>query len=143
LHATRDLALALVDVTQHMARLSEALGTILVPHDLKPHPQAEPLHQQGGAVEFDKVFFSYPGEHPVFEDLSLSIPPGQRVGLVGSSGGGKSTLLSLLQRFYDVQDGRILMDGKQIDRITDDSLRAAIAVVPQDISLFHRTVLEN
>ncbi|HEX4329526.1 MAG TPA: ABC transporter ATP-binding protein [Burkholderiales bacterium] len=143
LHATRDLALALVDVTQHMARLSEALSTILVPHEMQPHPQAEPLQQQRGAVEFDHVFFSYPGEHPVFESLSLRIEAGQRVGLVGASGGGKSTLLALLQRFYEVQDGRILIDGSVLDRITEDSLRQAIAVVPQDISLFHRTVLDN
>ncbi|HEY4372824.1 MAG TPA: ABC transporter ATP-binding protein [Burkholderiales bacterium] len=143
LHATRDLALALVDVTQHMARLTEAIATILVPHEMRPHPQAEPIGQQQGAVEFRNVFFSYPGENAVFDNLSLLIPAGQRVGLVGASGGGKSTLLSLLQRFYEVQDGKVVIDGCDLERITEESLREAIAVVPQDISLFHRTVLEN
>ena len=69
--------------------------------------------------------------------------PGERVGLVGPSGGGKSTLFALLQRFYDAQDGRILIDGQDIARVTQESLREAIGVVPQDISLFHRSVMEN
>ena len=72
-----------------------------------------------------------------------SFKPGERVGLVGPSGGGKSTLFALLQRFYDVQDGRILIDGQDIARVTQESLREAIGVVPQDISLFHRSVMEN
>ena len=69
--------------------------------------------------------------------------PGERVGLVGHSGGGKSTLFALLQRFYDLQGGRILIDGQDIARVTQESLRAAIAVVPQDVSMFHRSVMEN
>ena len=79
----------------------------------------------------------------MFDDFNLRIEPGQRVGLVGPSGGGKSTLFSLLQRFYDVQHGRILIDGQDIARVTQESLREAIAVVPQDVSLFHRSVMEN
>ena len=74
---------------------------------------------------------------------TLRIEAGQRVGLVGPSGGGKSTLFALLQRFYDVQQGRILIDGQDIARVTQESLRAAIAVVPQDVSLFHRSIMEN
>jgi ATP-binding cassette subfamily B protein len=79
----------------------------------------------------------------VFEDLSLRIEPGQRVGLVGPSGGGKSSLFALIQRFYDLQEGRILIDGQDIVRVTQESLRSAIAVVPQDLSLFHRSAIEN
>jgi ATP-binding cassette subfamily B protein len=79
----------------------------------------------------------------VFEKFSLRIQPGQRVGLVGHSGGGKSTLFMLLQRFYDIQRGSITIDGQDISRVTQQSLRAAISVVPQDISLFHRSILEN
>ena len=79
----------------------------------------------------------------VFENLNLRLMPGQRVGLVGQSGGGKSTLFGLLQRFYDVQHGGIFIDGQDIRRVTQESLRAAIAVVPQDVSLFHRSVIEN
>jgi ATP-binding cassette subfamily B protein len=79
----------------------------------------------------------------VFKDLTLRIDSGQRAGLVGQSGCGKSTLFSLVQRFYDVQSGRILVGGQDIARVTQESLRAAIAVVPQDISLFHRSIMEN
>jgi ATP-binding cassette, subfamily B, bacterial len=143
LHATRDLAVALVDVIQHQARLSEALATLLVPHDLRDHPEAAPLVRFGARVEFDKVSFRHPGGQQVFENLNLRLGAGQRVGLVGPSGGGKSTLFALLQRFYDVQQGRILIDGQDIARVTQESLRSALAVVPQDVSLFQRTIMEN
>ena len=143
LHATRDLAVALVDVTQHLARLSEALATLLVPHRLRDHPQATSLARLGATVSFENVAFSYPDGRKVFTQFSLRIEPGERVGLVGQSGCGKSTLVSLLQRFYDVQGGRILIGGQDVARVTQESLRAAIAVVPQDISLFHRSIMEN
>jgi len=143
LHATRDLAVALVDVTQHMARLSEALATLLTPHEMRDHPAATPLVRNGAAVLFENVGFRYPGGSPVFEDLSVRIDAGQRVGLVGPSGSGKSTLFALLQRFYDVQSGRILVDGQDIATVTQESLRDAIAVVPQDMLLFHRSIMEN
>jgi ATP-binding cassette subfamily B protein len=143
LHATRDLAVALVDVTQHLARLAEALGTLLVPHHLCDHPQATSLARSGATVTFENIAFSYPDGRKVFTDFSLRIEPGQRIGLVGQSGCGKSTLFSLLQRFYDVQGGRILIGGQDVARVTQESLRAAIAVVPQDISLFHRSIMEN
>ena len=143
LHATRDLAVALVDVTQHFARLSEALLTLLLPHELRDHPEAVPLQRRGARVMFQDVTFAYREGHPVFEDFSLELEPDQRVGLVGPSGGGKSTLFTLLQRFYDVQEGSILIDGQDISMVTQDSLRAAISVVPQDTSLFHRSVMEN
>jgi ATP-binding cassette subfamily B protein len=143
LHATRDLAVALVDVTQHLARLSEALLTLLLPHELRDHPEAVPLQRRGARVVFSDVTFAYREEHNVFENFSLELEPDQRVGLVGPSGGGKSTMFTLLQRFYDVQDGRILIDGQDISMVTQDSLRAAISVVPQDTSLFQRSVMEN
>jgi ATP-binding cassette subfamily B protein len=143
LHATRDLAVALVDVTQHLARLSEALATLLVPHRLRDHPQATSLVRSGASVEFENVDFCYPDGRRVFRDFSLRIERGQRVGLVGQSGCGKSTLFVLLQRFYDVQGGRILLAGQDVTRVTQESLRSAIAVVPQDISLFHRSIMEN
>jgi ATP-binding cassette subfamily B protein len=143
LHATRDLAVALVDVTQHVARLAEALVTLLVPHELCDHPQAKPLVRRGVSVDFENVSFGYPDGQQVFQNLSLRLESGQRVGLVGHSGGGKSTLFALLQRLYDPQGGRILIDGQDIARVTQKSLREATAVVPQDISLFHRSVLEN
>jgi ATP-binding cassette subfamily B protein len=124
LNATRDLAVALVDVTQHVARLTEALGTLLLPHELCDHPEAEPLIKSGAAIAFNNISFRYPGGLTVFDKFNLRIQPGQRVGLVGQSGGGKSSLFVLLQRFYDVQQGSISIDG-------------------QDISLFHRSIMEN
>jgi ATP-binding cassette, subfamily B, bacterial len=143
LSATRDLAVALVDVTQHVARLTEAVATLLLPHDLRDHPQAEPLVKAGAAIVFNKVSFRYPGGLQVFDKFSLRLNAGQRVGLVGQSGGGKSTVFVLLQRFYDVNQGHISIDGQNISRVTQESLREAISVVPQDISLFHRSILEN
>ncbi|MCF2522407.1 ABC transporter ATP-binding protein [Bradyrhizobium sp. G127] len=143
LNATRDLAVALVDVTQHVARLSEATATLLVPHELRDHPDAEPLVKAGSAIAFNDISFGYPGGMQVFEKFSLRLNPGQRVGLVGQSGGGKSTLFTLLQRFYDVQQGGISIDGQDVSRITQQSLREAISVVPQDISLFQRSIMEN
>jgi ATP-binding cassette, subfamily B, bacterial len=143
LHATRDLAVALVDATQHLARLSEALSTLLVPHQLRDAPGAQPLTTNDGAIAFEDVSFAYPGGRCVFETFDLAIEPGQRVGLVGPSGGGKSTLFALLQRFYDVSDGRILIDGQNVSHVTLESLAHAKAIVPQDISLLHRSILEN
>jgi ATP-binding cassette subfamily B protein len=143
LHATRDLAVALVDVTQHVARLAEALATLLVPHELRDHPEAKPLVKRGVSVDFENVSFGYPDGQQVFENFSLRLESGQHVGLVGHSGGGKSTLFSLLQRLYDPQGGRIFIDGQDIARVTQESLREAAAIVPQDISLFHRSVMEN
>jgi ATP-binding cassette, subfamily B, bacterial len=143
LSATRDLAVALVDVTQHVARLTEAIATLLLPHELRDHPEAEPLVKSGAAIAFNNISFRYPGGLQVFDKLSLRIQPGQRVGLVGQSGGGKSSLFVLLQRFYDVQHGSITIDGQNIAKVTQQSLRQAISVVPQDISLFQRSILEN
>src|SRR5437868_2898676 len=143
LSATRDLAVALVDVTQHIARLTEAIATLLLPHELRDHPEAEPLMKSGAAIAFNNISFRYPGGVKVFDKFSLRLQPGQRVGLVGQSGGGKSTVFVLLQRFYDVQQGSIMIDGQDIAKVTQQSLRQAISVVPQDISLFQRSILEN
>ena len=143
LHCTRDLAVALVDLTQHVARLEEAIGSLLIEHELPDRPNARPLRAGAGEVTFDQVRFAYPSRAPVLREFDLTIEPGQRVGLVGFSGAGKSTVLALLQRFYDVGSGRILIDGQDIRDVTQESLRTTMAIVPQDISLFHRTVLEN
>jgi ATP-binding cassette, subfamily B, bacterial len=143
LNATRDLAVALVDVTQHVARMTEAVATLLQPHELRDHPEAEPLVRSGAAIAFNNISFQYPGGLKVFDRFGLRLQPGQRVGLVGQSGGGKSSLFVLLQRFYDVDQGDITIDGQNIARVTQESLRHAISVVPQDISLFHRTIREN
>jgi ATP-binding cassette subfamily B protein len=143
LHATRDLAIALVDVTQHTARFAEALQKLLVPHQLCDRPDAKTLARGGISVTFDKVDFAYPECPRLFHGLNLRIETGQKVGLVGASGGGKSTIFALMQRFYDIEGGRILIGGQDVTEVTQQSLREAIAVVPQDISLFHRSLIEN
>ena len=143
LHASRDLAMALVDLVQHFAKLGEAIEVLGLPHEMEDHPDAKPLINLGGGVTFEHVSFRYPSGAPVLRDFNLHVPPGQKVGLVGRSGAGKSTVLSLLQRLYDADEGRVLIDEQNIGHVTQESLRHAVAVVQQDISLFHRTVLEN
>jgi ATP-binding cassette subfamily B protein len=143
LHGTRDLAVSLVDVTQYVSRLDEASRALLQPQELPDLPNAPALPPGPREVTFEDVTFAYPGRDPVIEHFELTIKPGERVGLVGFSGAGKSTILSLLQRFHDVSDGHILIDGRDIRDITKTSLRDVMALVPQDISLFHRTVREN
>ena len=143
LHGTRDLAVSLVDLTQHVARLDEAIGTLLLPHEMPDAVDATPLLPGPGRVEFKGVHFAYPGRGRILHGLDLVIEPGQRVGLVGASGAGKSTVVSLLQRFYDVDEGAVLVDGQDIRAVTLDSLNARLAIVPQDVALFNRTVMEN
>jgi ATP-binding cassette subfamily B protein len=130
-------------VTQHIARFTEALETLLVPHQLSDRPDAKTLIRSGTSVTFENVSFAYPDCPRLFEKLSFEIRSGQRVALVGPSGGGKSTILALIQRFYDIEEGRIVLAGEDITGVTQQSLREAIAVVPQDISLFHRSLMEN
>jgi len=143
LHATRDLAVALVDVTQHTARLSEAISTLLLPYKLRDRTDAKRLEPKRASIAFENVGFSYPDGRNVFRDFDFRIEAGEWIGLVGESGAGKSTMFSLLQRFYDVQSGRIVIDGQDISSVTQDSLRDFITVVPQDVFLFHRTLREN
>src|SRR5579863_5461002 len=143
LQATRELAYAFVDVSQHMARLAEALATLLLPQEIRDQPDAASFAGGRGSVVFDHVGFAYPRGTEVFEDFNLRIEAGQRVGLIGESGGGKSTVFALLQRFYDVGAGRILIDGQDIALVTQESLREQISTVPQDISLFHRSITDN
>jgi ATP-binding cassette subfamily B protein len=143
LHGSRDFAFALVNATQFIARIAESIQVIGENHSVVDEPGAAQLIHLGGRIEFENVDFSYPGGHRVFHDFDFRIEPGQRVGLVGPSGAGKSTLIGLVQRLADIDSGRVLIDDQDIRTMTQDSLRAAIAVVPQDISLFHRSVLEN
>jgi ATP-binding cassette, subfamily B, bacterial len=143
LHGSRDLALALVATTQQFAIIGEALRVVARPHAVPDRHDARPFVPAGGAIEFRDVTFAHPGGGPVFAGLSLRVPAGQKVGLAGPSGAGKSTLAALVQRLDDVRWGEVLVDGQPVTAVTQDSLRAAIAVVPQDIVLFHRSVMEN
>ena len=143
LHASRDLAMAMVDLLQHMAKLGEAVRVLCLPHEMTDAPNAKPLINLGGSVSFRNVCFSYPDDERVLQDFTLHIPAGQKIGLIGKSGAGKSTVLALLQRLYDPEHGHVLIDEQDLAEVTQHSLRRSIAVVHQDISLFHRSVLEN
>ena len=143
LHASRDFAMALVDMVQQFAKLGEAVQVLGLPHEMEDAPDAKPLEIHGGAISFKNVFFSYPSGQGVLSNFTLEVPAGQKIGLVGRSGAGKSTIIALLQRLYDPDDGELLVDGQSIKQVTQVSLRSSIAVVQQDISLFHRSLLEN
>ncbi len=122
--------------------IKESLTDILVKYDVTDRAGANHLVAPHGAIELDHISFDYGGAS-VFEDLTLSIPAGQRVGLVGRSGAGKSTLAKLILRHYDIAKGSIMIDGADIAAVTKESLRRAIAIVPQEPLLFHRTISEN
>jgi ATP-binding cassette subfamily B protein len=143
LHASRDLAMAVMELLRHIAKLGEAVRVLGLPHEMQDAPDARPLVSLGGAVSFVNVGFSYPDGERVLQDFTLHVRAGERLGLVGRSGAGKSTVLALLQRLYDPDRGHVLIDEQDIAKVTQESLRRSIAVVQQDISLFHRSVLEN
>lgn len=128
--------------SQAFGEMEEGLNDIFVDHEIMDIPNAITLTTSKGQITFDRTTFSYDSE-TVFEDLNLVIEPGQRVGLVGPSGAGKSTLVSLLLRQHNLNQGAILIDGQNIAEVTQDSLRANIALVPQEPMLFHRSIREN
>jgi ATP-binding cassette subfamily B protein len=143
LHASRDFAMALVDMVQQFAKLGEAVQVLGLPHEMRDAPDARALRVTAGAITFRNVSFSYPSGQAVLTDFNLEVSGGQKVGLVGRSGAGKSTIVALLQRLYDPDAGEVLIDGQNIAKVTQESLRSSIAIVHQDISLFHRSLLEN
>jgi ATP-binding cassette, subfamily B, bacterial len=143
LHASRDFAMAVVDMVQQMAKLREAVQVLGLPHEMQDAADARPLTVLAGAVSFRDVSFSYPDGQEVLRNFTLSIPGGQKIGLVGRSGAGKSTIVALMQRLYDPDSGEVAIDDQVIAHVTQESLRGSIAVVHQDISLFHRSLLEN
>ncbi|SFB90558.1 ATP-binding cassette, subfamily B, multidrug efflux pump [Marinospirillum celere] len=128
---------------ENIGTVKDGIATISKPQVVDDAPQAQPLQVEKGQILFDQIRFHYGKEAGVIENLSLDIQPGEKVGLVGRSGAGKSTLVNLLLRFYDLEGGRILIDGQNIAEVQQDSLRAAIGMVSQDTSLLHRSVRDN
>lgn len=110
---------------------------------IQDSPGAKELKVTSGSIVFDAVHFQYPEAEPLFQEKSVSIPAGQKVGLVGYSGGGKTTFVNLILRLYDIDSGAIRIDGQAIDAVTQDSLRRSIAMIPQDPALFHRSLMDN
>jgi len=132
-----------IGIFDNVGQVQEGMRTIARPRALLDRTDARALVASRGAIRFENVRFHYGKGAGVIENLSLSIAPGEKVGLVGRSGAGKSTLVNLLLRFYDVEGGRILIDGRDIAAATQDSLRQQIGMVTQDTSLLHRSIAEN
>jgi len=128
---------------ENIGTVQDGISTLTRPAQVQDAPGAPELKVEHGKVEFDRIAFNYNGERQVFDGLSLTVRPGEKVGLVGRSGAGKSTLISLLLRFHDVNGGHIRIDGQDIAHVTQDSLRAAIGMVTQDTSLLHRSIHDN
>jgi len=130
-------------IFENIGVVQEGMLTIARPHTLTDKADAAPLVVTRGAVRFDRVHFGYGRENGVIDGLSLDVRPGEKIGLVGRSGAGKSTLVNLLLRFFDIENGRILIDGQDISQVTQESLRGQISVVTQDTSLLHRSIRDN
>jgi ATP-binding cassette subfamily B multidrug efflux pump len=128
---------------EHIGTVQDGINTLARVHTVVDRPDAKPLVVTRGEIRFEHVSFSYGGKTRVIDDLSLTIHPGEKIGLVGRSGAGKSTIVNLLLRFYDTEGGRILIDGQDIAHATQESLRAQIGMVTQDTSLLHRSVRDN
>ena len=126
-----------------VGRCKQSLMSLMIPLEIQDKPDAVILKCNRGQITFDNVKFHYKGTEPLFQNKSIEIKAGQKVGLVGYSGGGKSTFVNLILRLYDITDGAILIDGQDIRDVTQDSLRASIAMIPQDPSLFHRSLMDN
>lgn len=132
------------DIYEALAEGDEMIEILHTDHEVKDSKNARELIVTSGKVEFDKVSFSYEAEGgEIFDKLSLDIKAGEKIAFVGESGGGKSTIIKLLLRLFDIQGGRILIDGQNIAEVTQDSLRSNVALVPQDPVLFHRSLMEN
>ena len=128
---------------EHVGTVEDGMRTLSRAHTVVDAPDAKPLRVTRGEIAFEHVTFAYGGKRAVVDDLCLHIRPGEKIGLVGRSGAGKSTIVNLLLRFYDVEQGAILIDGQNIAHVTQDSLRAQIGMVTQDTSLLHRSVRDN
>ncbi len=126
-----------------LGTIRDAMPVMTTPPTIIDRADARPLTVAGGEIRFENVHFSYKTGRPVIDGVSLFIRPGEKVGLVGLSGAGKTTLVNLLLRFYDVAEGRILIDGQDIRAVTQASLRRSIGVISQDVALLHRSVGDN
>jgi ATP-binding cassette subfamily B multidrug efflux pump len=150
---SRQIAVQITDLFEEVGIVQEGMMTIARPLQLIDPPDAKPLVVREGNIAFESVGFGYGRErlvgeeglqpYTVLDGFTLTVRPGEKIGLVGRSGAGKSTVVNLLLRFFDVEEGRILIDGQDISRATQESLRSQISVVTQDTSLLHRSVREN
>ncbi|MGV8948949.1 MAG: ABC transporter ATP-binding protein [Candidatus Paracaedibacter sp.] len=138
-----ELSHVLREFIPNWGTVDQALKLLDLPIEIKDAPDAKPLVVHQGEITFAQVHFRYRNADPIFENKTVTILPGQKVGLVGYSGGGKTTFANLILRLFEVTSGHILIDGQDISEVTQDSLRANIGMIPQDPSLFHRSLMEN
>ncbi|MEQ1621300.1 MAG: ABC transporter ATP-binding protein [Methylococcales bacterium] len=139
----RNLTRRFLEFFEYVGNVANGVDTIIRPHEIIDAPNAQDLYVKTGRVEFRNVTFGYDQSQTVFEGLNVVIEPGQRVGLVGFSGSGKSTFVSLMLRNFELQRGQILIDGIDIASVTQNSLHEQVSLIPQDPSLFHRSLKEN
>ena len=128
---------------ENWGAITQALSLIFSPLSVQDIKDAMPLKVTQGKIEFDKVVFNYNTDRPLFCNKSIVINSGEKVGLVGYSGSGKSTFVNIILRLYDINSGSVRIDDQDISKVTQDSLRSSIAMIPQDPSLFHRSIMEN
>ncbi|WP_139323623.1 ABC transporter ATP-binding protein, partial [Roseomonas sp. TAS13] len=140
----RDIGYHINNLRRSVNDMEEMVAILALPLGVADRPGARAIDVREGRIEFDRVTFHY-GRHttPLYRDFSLTIQAGERVGLVGHSGSGKTTFVKLIQRLHDVSGGRILIDGQDVAAVTQESLRRNIAIVQQEPVLFHRSLAEN
>lgn len=142
-HRTWDLHRTIRHLYESFADAKEMVDILNTPHEISDRKSAKALQVSKGRIEFQSVVFNYRKTRKILDGLDLQISPREKIALVGPSGAGKSTLVKLLFRLYDIDKGKILIDGQNISAVTQDSLHDAIALVPQDPALFHRSLMEN
>ncbi|MCU7374283.1 ABC transporter ATP-binding protein [Paucibacter sp. O1-1] len=133
----------MAELFENIGTVQDGISTLSKSVSVRDRADAKPLQVSRGEIRFERVGFAYGGTKPVLKNLDLTIKPGEKIGLVGRSGAGKSTLVNTLLRLYDIEHGRILIDGQDIAGVTQDSLRAQVGMVTQDTSLLHRSVRDN
>jgi len=140
----RDIGMYITNLQKSVSEMEDVIAFWKREDDVRDAPDATVLRKEQGEIVFDRVRFAYKGQDkPIYDEFSIAIAPGEKIALVGPSGSGKSTFVKLVQRLYDVQGGEIRIDGQNTARVTQESLRQAIALVPQEPILFHRSLAEN
>lgn len=141
----RNLTWSLQSFMEYVGQIRDGIRTIMIPHDISDETGEKALDVKAAHVHYKDITFAYEGlkQKVVINDMDLDIKPGMKIGLVGPSGAGKSTMMNLLLRFYEPDKGQVLIDGQDINSVSQDSLRSQIAMIPQDTSLFHRSLMDN
>lgn len=137
------MGMHLIKIYEDIGTCKEALTIMQKSHDIQDVPNAKPLKIEKGEIIFDQVSFYYTRNQNIFENKTVTIHPGQKVGLIGYSGSGKTTFVNLMLRYFDIDKGAILIDRQNIKNVTQSSLREQVALIPQDTTLFHRSLMEN